>query len=414
MRIPRLALIAALALASPGPVRAADGTIDLLIAPDTASGISAPGSYRVVDDVTLTANITAITVTADNVTIDLGGHTITGAVTNFQLGIRATGRKNVTVMNGNIIGMGDSAIELGPRGVIRNVRAEGNNTAGGNAVLAVGDGSLVEACVVSGNSPATGAVVGIDAGNDCRVIGNIVAGNVSPDSSSRGIVVKVGSTVEGNTVKGNKSVSFGGHGGIFGEQRCIMRGNVVSDNDNAGTGSAAGIVSTNGSLIEGNTCSDHDTGATGSGTCRGIYGYAATIVGNVCVNNRAQFGSTGTARAIDGGVGSTIERNTCKETYGSQTVTGASIYVEGNSVIVGNRCMITGGGLTPGWGIRVAGNDCYVAENYTSYSKTAGLSFSSGTDNRTERNRFREDVGLDPADATPESQGMNELQDLTY
>ena len=77
-----ICLRAAVILILSAGLRAAaqDGTADILINPAAGVTITVSGSYRLVSDVVLTAtNITAISVQAREVTLDLGGHTITAA-----------------------------------------------------------------------------------------------------------------------------------------------------------------------------------------------------------------------------------------------------------------------------------------------------------------------------------------------
>lgn len=77
------------------------------LCPDTHGSvpftISAPGKYVLVEDVSLQRGTVAITVTASNVTIDLGGYTLSdGSVPNQHTGISASGVNNLVIQNGSI------------------------------------------------------------------------------------------------------------------------------------------------------------------------------------------------------------------------------------------------------------------------------------------------------------------------
>jgi len=66
--------------------------------------ITKPGSYCVTKDFTITSDDYAILIQADNVILDLGGHTLTLAIDNYVGGIIIDERSNVTIKNGIIIG----------------------------------------------------------------------------------------------------------------------------------------------------------------------------------------------------------------------------------------------------------------------------------------------------------------------
>ena len=83
---------------------AGDGQIDIATLPYT---ISQPGSYVVVKDLTLsTTGADGITITANNVTLDLNGHTLTGPgkyAGSYDRGITVPGYlTNVEVRNGTV------------------------------------------------------------------------------------------------------------------------------------------------------------------------------------------------------------------------------------------------------------------------------------------------------------------------
>lgn len=66
--------------------------IDVLPDPATGVTLSVPGSYVLVDNVTMTANVSCITITAPDVTLDMNGHTITGTgVGTSADGIQSSG-----------------------------------------------------------------------------------------------------------------------------------------------------------------------------------------------------------------------------------------------------------------------------------------------------------------------------------
>jgi hypothetical protein len=72
------ALVSFLAVAA--GLRAADGQIDLVLNPAGTTTISTPGSYVLVENVTMAAGVDCIAVSpgVNDVIIDFNGHTIAG------------------------------------------------------------------------------------------------------------------------------------------------------------------------------------------------------------------------------------------------------------------------------------------------------------------------------------------------
>ncbi|MEO1511424.1 MAG: right-handed parallel beta-helix repeat-containing protein, partial [Planctomycetota bacterium] len=131
--------------------------------------ISQPGSYRVARNLSSASTVSnLITVNASNVTIDLGGHLLSGGGRGVDIGGAVS---NVVVRNGTFTGQADNAIEgpstgagnlliedvvardlngglfcfSTPNMIIRDVIV--SNTAG--AGIAVGDGSILERVTMS-------------------------------------------------------------------------------------------------------------------------------------------------------------------------------------------------------------------------------------------------------------------------
>ena len=270
--------VGVLALMAAGPAQAVDGVIEINQAAVFAGGItpgdapgfpatlSQSGSYRLTGNLDVTklangnpapspASITAVDVTASNVTLDLNGFTISGPATctgappatqtvctpfGIGMGVHAGGA-GLTVRNGTIRGMGNSGIETAAgtgNELIDGVRAI-NNAGSGMFVHA---GSIVRNCIASSNggdgiseSGLGGVVVtnsvtnfngaiGINLGGEATVAGNIAGSNWY-----QGITVNTGSTVIGNTARGNRTA------GLLAIAAAGYTNNVFNDN-NGGNG----------------------------------------------------------------------------------------------------------------------------------------------------------------------------------
>jgi parallel beta helix pectate lyase-like protein len=236
--------------------------------------IAKPGSYRLIENLEVKAG-DAIQVTSPNVTIDLNGYAISGAVGGSSAdGINAIGIQFVTVLNGTITGMGGAGIALGPNGTVKSMRISGNGGDGidcgtnctvadsnassnhNNGIAASSD-SEIRNCIANSNTTGVGIEVGpgstvtgstatgnfsggINAGNhsvpcNCRIIGNVANNN------STGIFVGDSAVISGNMTAGNQSF------GICGGKASTIAGNTSNDNLDQG------IISFAGGTVIGNT-----------------------------------------------------------------------------------------------------------------------------------------------------------------
>jgi parallel beta-helix repeat protein len=216
--------------------------------------ITAPGFYYLTKN--LSHNGTAITVNADNVTIDLMGFSLSGPGSGTNYGIDMNDSSNVEIRNGTIRNFGTYGIYADSSTVgnhrIINVRVVGNQ--GGGIRLYLVHANLVKDCTVSDNGGD-----GISAGYENTVTGNVVYNNVG-----QGIHTDWGALVTGNNVYGNT------YGGISVSSCSMVRGNTVFDNGgngiDVGPGSTVventsdsngsdGIRVHHGSTVRGNTAS---------------------------------------------------------------------------------------------------------------------------------------------------------------
>ena len=222
---------------------AVDGVIEINQAAVRAGGITPSdtpgfpatldqgGSYRLTGNLSViglpsAADVTAILVTAGNVTIDLNGFAIIGPAlcsgsppqspvsclpSGTGIGISTQGKVGITVRNGTVRGMGNNGLELGNLAAVEEVQAIGN---GGDGI-GVGGTSIVRNCIAESNQAN-----GIDLGGTSTAAGNVVSnngasgisqsspaltatGNTATQNFSSGISAGSGSTIVGNTLRGN-------------------------------------------------------------------------------------------------------------------------------------------------------------------------------------------------------------------
>lgn len=269
----------ALLLVPAVPALAVDGVIEINQARALAGSgagdapgfpvtLSAAGSYRLTGNLEVdTLDTTAIAVDADDVSIDLNGFVIRNrtpcrpdcGAAGSGVGVDASGRENLAVSNGTIIGMGNAAVLSGDDSQVSRLRVIGNGGAG----IVVGDRGSVRDSTVDG---AGG--VGIQTGSNGGVFASAVAG-----TGSQGIRMGQGSTVAGSRIQ-----NAGGNGIEIDGKRGSVIGNVVLQSGGIGVMLGDGVVAQNvisastftaiymfggsgGGVIQGNQLSEGTSGA---------------------------------------------------------------------------------------------------------------------------------------------------------
>ena len=241
-KLPHAALALALcapALLVPAPrLLAADGVLEIHQAcvatgcfPGDGPGfpveITQDGSYLLTSNLQVPdENTTAISASAEHVSVDLGGFVISGVTVcsgnpiacsplgsgrGIDLSINGVG----AVRNGIVRGMGSAGISAGG-GVLEGLVVESNGTSGISSANAIVRGN-----VVNGNGEA-GILCGAGMAIDNQVTGN----------GRTGISGTVGPYVRGNRVRGNGGAAPGG-AGIRTVDGMVI-GNLVQFNDGVG------------------------------------------------------------------------------------------------------------------------------------------------------------------------------------
>lgn len=213
--------------------------------------ITNPGSYVVTRDMASLIG-SAIIVQANDVTLDLKGHTVSGG-TIFSAHDGAIYQpstcKNLAVRNGVIVGGWGPGIQAyGPGARVEAVSVRGSsggglllgdaaavadcavfsNTLGSSAapLVVLGAGSRISSCAVSGNRGTT--LIGVEAGNDVRVNGVTVRENRAAGGAFTGIRVYEGAILDACLVVSNAAatalygVDADAHASV---QACVVKGN---------------------------------------------------------------------------------------------------------------------------------------------------------------------------------------------
>lgn len=161
--------------------------------------INAPGFYFLAGNLTSSSSY-AITVNADDVTLDLMGFSLsyTGSDIYWRVGVFMDGRTNVEVRNGTVRGFTPVGImengAFGNKHRVVNVRAI--NSPGGHGIFLLGSSHLVQNCTASNNYSA-GIIIGSGDITGCVVSNNGI-----------GIWNKGPGSVLDNTASNNTSYNF--------------------------------------------------------------------------------------------------------------------------------------------------------------------------------------------------------------
>jgi hypothetical protein len=218
--------------------------------------ISTPGSYYLTKSLTVPDDGTlAITVAADNVTIDLCGFSITATgSTSSVSGISVpTSQKNLCVRNGSINGWGSSGITAFTvsGGLYEGLFFSNNQQFG----LRVGASTTIRDCEASGNNLGGLSALSNSVVIHCTAINNKVSGItcvqgtlvdcVSNNNPNNGI------TVERCVVRGCMILQNFGDGIAVGSG-CLVVGNMCFQNNSSSTGKGGMEVTGTGNRIESN------------------------------------------------------------------------------------------------------------------------------------------------------------------
>lgn len=246
--------------------------------------ITQSGSYYLTKS--FTATRTAITVEANEVSIDLCGFTLTGpGGTEENFGVFMNGRKNVDIRNGTIKSFGYDGIRenntTGGNHRITGIRSIGN---GRDGIHINGSGHVIKDCIVRRNGiGAAGLVCGIFVHGLCTISGNCVSENgFVAEDTFYGIYAGGHCTITGNMICGNgESANY--VIGIYASSSTIT-GNCVNENGGWTDLQATGIQADFGSVCSGNIVNSN--GRESSGDVYGIKaGDATTVTGNTVFNN---------------------------------------------------------------------------------------------------------------------------------
>jgi parallel beta-helix repeat protein len=354
---------------SPGPTPGPEPRTPITALPVI---IGEPGSYLVTQNLILssTTGEHGITIIADDVTLDLGGFSLTATSASSGDGIHvARFLSGVTVLNGTLRGWGEDGLDMeDTRGTrIRGILSQDN---GVNGIVA-GNASTVSDCVAYSNGNN-----GVRTGEGCTVRDTVVRFN-----TGNNMFLLSNSTAERCVAEFSRS-----SGGIATLDSCVLTACVSHGNDSAGFN--VGFSCT----LDGCTAADNDgSGFFSQASC--------TFTGCTSENNMGNGISTSGDCVVTNCVsrsndlvgiragGGTLVRHS-EATFNS----GDGINAFSNCVLLENRVAGNGQGDSDGVGIRLR-SGCRVEGNMVNRNDAGIVQFdSSSEDNLVIRNFARDNT----------------------
>ena len=328
-----------------------------------------PASIHLAGTLTGIAGSNGITIASDNVTVDLGGHTLVG-VPGSRDGIEAVSTfKNITIQNGYVRDWGLDGIDLqGSDNKINNVCSINNFSDG----IRAGSGAVVKSCIAATNG-SLGMIVSE---------GSTLAECVVRNNSSGGIACGADSTVSGCTAKDNGSTGISGNGGSS-IQNCTAENN----QGNGFTGSL-------GTLFE--DCVARNNSGSGF--------FALSNPAGLILRHCSSYDNNGFAGIYAGSdslvIGCNATRNATNGIFILDESSVIDSFAEFNDIGITaqNDCLVRGNSVidNDNFGI-VVSNRCSVIENYAVNNGTssgdAGI-IAGGSDNKVDGNSAIDNVTL--------------------
>jgi hypothetical protein len=220
------------------PAFAVDGVVLINQGTVTAAGgfpyvISQPGSYKLSGNLVVKGDTDGIDITANNVSLDLNGFTISGpdicsGSPPTCTGVAGSGvysnSNNVAVRNGSVTGFYIGVrVDGGPQVIVEEISASGNFDAGISATSGVvrrntaSNNGLYG--IVAMSSVVTENVANLNNGFGINAYDSVVLQNVANSNTSYGVAAT-------RSIVGSNALSFNGAGAIQ------PGGNVVSQGNN--------------------------------------------------------------------------------------------------------------------------------------------------------------------------------------
>ena len=236
--------------------------------------IDQPGAYYLTGNLELAEGARGITISADDVTLDLMGFTLSGGASQ-GISLVPPGEdplQNTVVRNGTVDGFSTGLRILdGENGRYEDLQIRNAGSSGGSGVILTGAsrGNVIRRCLVT-ESVSWGVNISATV-DDAILSGNLIADCIIIDNNSHGIRLRAASggqvidnTIQNSAIIGNSGVT--GASGLYFEatsSTSAISGNRILDNTIVDNGSRGIYFRSSGSVmrnneIRGNTISGQD------------------------------------------------------------------------------------------------------------------------------------------------------------
>lgn len=273
--------------------------------------ITQSGAYYLAANIQLGGS-DGITISADDVTLDLNGRTITGNFTGtagtlrgivVTQGAGSAPRRNITIRNGTVRDF--TSVGIDATNVVAGRFENLNLFNNGRSGLIAGEACVIVQCVARSNRE-TGIVSGL--GNtleNCTAVANGARPNTI---NTNGFIISAGGTVRGCSAVSNQGTGFNCASQVT-IVHCEAVGNDIS-----------GIVVANECLVESNNSNSNGQNVANGGGVT-VTGIANRIVNNNCTGNDLNFSVAGGAAAG----GNFLARNSASRPTGGVAANNYSI-----------------------------------------------------------------------------------------
>jgi parallel beta-helix repeat protein len=294
--------------------------------------ISNSGSYYLTTNLTGTSGTNGITITVDNVTLDLNGFGLIG-VTGSSNGVFASSvLRNVAVRNGTLRNWGRFGVDIGNvnNGQLLDLRLSDNGNGGARA----GNYATILRCVAEANSQ-----YGLYGGN-----GSLIKDSTAGFNTGTGIRATFYATIIDCSVTENKT------NGIVTSSYCNIRGCTVSANTGIGISTAGScrIESCNASDNTGQGIYPNDHTTISHCTANGNNGDGITIAGFTSVTDCTASSNFGN------GINATGDLNRIESNFvGYNGDRGIRLHAVNTSIVIRNTAVANGTGDIPAAGSNI-------------------------------------------------------------
>ena len=326
------------------------------------------GSYYLTQNIVITTKHTAITISADDVVLDLNGFTISSTNTDNYNGISINSGDNVVIKNGSIIAFGGFGVYSSFSShncVLENLEIKSISH---DPIKLYSSVNTVKRCRIVDNADSydSSFYCIYSPGGDSKIIDNLISGNGNHSSgtSTYGIYVGFNSTVEGNIVVNNfESTTSSYVRALSAGNNCRIKNNIISSNLDSGaadTSESRCVIGGDGCIASGNIVSGNGANMETNVLYAMQLGGGSTAKANVIVSNGDSANVSNYVFGLKTNESTVVDNFLL---YNGANFTGGGVrygfYTDYRCLIKDNFIISNGTGIYQGTGGCVLVDNCY-------------------------------------------------------